>query len=312
MLNLFFTELRERAREVSNTGDYQEVSKKLVATVKQILHFSVVSRKEGLLALDAECENLDLESEEKYLYMMVRLIVDGTEAESYEEICFARYFASNLSNYEGLIFLMYLQGMRMIQKGNNLYVIEEALKAMLPEKILKEYETQKTIETAANVLSEEKMIKEKIDKLCKPNVDEKEAVYSIIGQTSKTLAKLSDEDMQRLLREIDYRELEIAMKGLSPEARRNIFNNLSNRLISMIIEDMDYMGLVKKCDVVENVAKMASVLLKLADHAEIADEENECLRIVFDIYTSGKNVSNQKIEKYKELKRLLDNLPRMQ
>ena len=48
-----------------------------------------------------------------------------------------------------------------------------------------------------------------------------------------------------------------------------IFNNLSKRLVTMIREDMDFMGPVRMKDVEEAQQKIVNVIRKLEDSGEI-------------------------------------------
>jgi len=81
---------------------------------------------------------------------------------------------------------------------------------------------------------------------------------------------LSNRDMQLVLRqEIDNKDLAIALKGSSPEVQEFVFANLSKRLGSMIKEDMDYMGPIRKADVEEAQQKIVNIIRRLQDTGEI-------------------------------------------
>ncbi|MBR1771784.1 MAG: flagellar motor switch protein FliG [Lachnospiraceae bacterium] len=80
---------------------------------------------------------------------------------------------------------------------------------------------------------------------------------------------LDDRAIQRVLRDVDNNDLEIALKGANEQVQTAIFNNLSKRLATMIKEDMDFMGPVRMKDVEEAQQKIVNIIRKLEDAGEI-------------------------------------------
>lgn len=80
---------------------------------------------------------------------------------------------------------------------------------------------------------------------------------------------LDDRAIQRVLRDVDNSDLELAMKSSGEEVQNAIFRNLSKRLAAMIKEDMDFMGPVRMKDVEEAQQKIVGIIRKLEDSAEI-------------------------------------------
>ena len=80
---------------------------------------------------------------------------------------------------------------------------------------------------------------------------------------------LDDRAIQRVLREVDNADLELALKSSTEEVQNVIFRNLSKRLAAMIKEDMDFMGPVRMKDVEEAQQKIVAIIRKLEDSAEI-------------------------------------------
>ena len=83
------------------------------------------------------------------------------------------------------------------------------------------------------------------------------------------IVKLNNQAVQRVLKEIDNRELAVALKGSSSEVATLIFNNISSRLQEMIKEDMEFMGPVRVRDVEEAQQKIVNVIRQLDDAGEI-------------------------------------------
>jgi flagellar motor switch protein FliG len=63
------------------------------------------------------------------------------------------------------------------------------------------------------------------------------------------IAKLDDRDIREMLKEVEVKELALALKGASDEIKSKIFDNMSKRAKEGIVEDMDYMGPVRLADV---------------------------------------------------------------
>ncbi len=88
------------------------------------------------------------------------------------------------------------------------------------------------------------------------------------------IVKLGNQSIQRVLKEIDNRDLAIALKGATNEVAKVIFDNISKRLQEMIKEDMEYMGPVRVRDVEEAQQKIVNVIRRLDDSGEIIIARN--------------------------------------
>ena len=80
---------------------------------------------------------------------------------------------------------------------------------------------------------------------------------------------LDDRAIQRVLRDVDNNDLEIALKGSNEEVKSVVLKNLSKRLAAMIEEDIEFMGPVRMKDVEEAQQKIVAIIRKLEDNAEI-------------------------------------------
>ena len=80
---------------------------------------------------------------------------------------------------------------------------------------------------------------------------------------------LDDRSIQRVLRDVENADLELALKSSTEELQNVIFRNLSKRLAAMIKEDMDFMGPVRMKDVEEAQQKIVAVIRKLEDSGDI-------------------------------------------
>lgn len=80
---------------------------------------------------------------------------------------------------------------------------------------------------------------------------------------------LDDRAIQRVLRDVDNNDLEVALKGSNEEVKNVVLKNLSKRLAAMVEEDIEFMGPVRMKDVEEAQQKIVAIIRKLEDSAEI-------------------------------------------
>ncbi len=74
---------------------------------------------------------------------------------------------------------------------------------------------------------------------------------------------LDDSSMQKVLRELDMNVIARALKGTSPEVQEMFHRNMSRRAVSLLRDDMDFMGPVPLEEVLDAQAAITDVILKL-------------------------------------------------
>ncbi|MCT4613043.1 MAG: flagellar motor switch protein FliG [Clostridia bacterium] len=80
---------------------------------------------------------------------------------------------------------------------------------------------------------------------------------------------LDDHSIQRILREVDNKDLAIALKGANDDVKDLLFKNISSRLADMIKEDMEFMGPIRLKEVEDAQQKIVNIIRKLEDSGEI-------------------------------------------
>ncbi len=80
---------------------------------------------------------------------------------------------------------------------------------------------------------------------------------------------LDDASIQRVIREIDSKDLAKAMKGTGEEVKERIFRNISKRATEMLREDLEYMGPIRLREVEEAQQRIVSVIRRLDEVGEI-------------------------------------------
>lgn len=296
--------LQNISKEIKSEGENHDQASKVINTYDTILDFANCGRREGLLELEEMASHLDMNDEAKSLFAsQITMVVDGTEPKIVKECGINDFVARDLNSYEGLCALMYYRGSLMIQCGENLRVIEMVLKSMIPVSIRKELESR---EIEKNISQKEDKQKA-IDDLCNDEKDINEKDHSVVNQTAISFVNMSDGGMQRLLREVNCKDIALMLKGLPGKARKRVFDNVSSTLGYAIYEDMKYMGPVRLRDVETICADIMKILVKLADNCEI-DFDVSILKIVLDVYENSEKNREELRVGYKEIRNIIDKI----
>lgn len=83
------------------------------------------------------------------------------------------------------------------------------------------------------------------------------------------IIRLDDKSIQRLLREVDTKDLGLALKGANPEIRESFFRNMSEKAGKLMKDDIEMMGPVLMKDVSEVQTKVVGVVRALEQAGEI-------------------------------------------
>ncbi len=83
------------------------------------------------------------------------------------------------------------------------------------------------------------------------------------------IANLTDREIQMILREVDTKDLAIALKGGSEEVQDRIFGNVSERVGTMIKEEMQFSGPVRTSDVEEVQLRVVQTVRQLEEAGQV-------------------------------------------
>lgn len=83
------------------------------------------------------------------------------------------------------------------------------------------------------------------------------------------IVNLDRNSIQRTLRDIENEDLALALKGASEEVTNIIYNNMSQRAVEILKEDIQFMGPVRLSTVEEAQQKIVGVIRKLDEAGEI-------------------------------------------
>lgn len=83
------------------------------------------------------------------------------------------------------------------------------------------------------------------------------------------IVNLDNRSIQRIIRDVDNNDLQLALKVASEEVREAIFRNMSKRMADTFREEMEYMGPVRLRDVEEAQTRIVATIRRLEEAGEI-------------------------------------------
>ncbi|WP_432774236.1 flagellar motor switch protein FliG [Brevibacillus gelatini] len=83
------------------------------------------------------------------------------------------------------------------------------------------------------------------------------------------IATLDNRSIQRVIRDVENADLQLALKVSSEEVREVIFRNMSKRMADTFKEEMEFMGPVRLRDVEEAQSRIVAIIRRLEEAGEI-------------------------------------------
>ncbi|SDW27732.1 flagellar motor switch protein FliG [Paenibacillus sp. CF384] len=83
------------------------------------------------------------------------------------------------------------------------------------------------------------------------------------------IVNIDNRSIQRIIRDIENADLQLALKVASEEVREAIFRNMSKRMAETFKEEMEYMGPVRLRDVEEAQTRIVATIRRLEESGEI-------------------------------------------
>ena len=148
--------------------------------------------------------------------------------------------------------------------------VEEVLKEKLSSFFQQDFTQAGGIDAIVDILNSvdrgsEKLILEELEKEDAELADEIRARMFIF----EDIITLDDASIQRVVREVDSKELAKALKGSSEEVKERLYRNVSKRAAAMLQEDLDFMGPVRLREVEEAQQKIVGIIRRLDEAGEI-------------------------------------------
>jgi len=89
------------------------------------------------------------------------------------------------------------------------------------------------------------------------------------SQLSTFLQDEHPQTIQQVLKEVEMKELALALKGASDALKEKIFRNMSERAVNMLKEEIEFMGPVRVRNVEEAQQRIVSIVRRLEEAGEI-------------------------------------------
>ncbi|WP_097025851.1 flagellar motor switch protein FliG [Clostridium peptidivorans] len=148
--------------------------------------------------------------------------------------------------------------------------IEKVLDSKLSSVVRSEMKAMGGVPTIVDILNQVDRTTEKniTEALERENPELAEKVKSSMF-VFEDIITLDDVSIQRVLREVETKELSLALKGASEEVANCIFKNQSKRAAASLKEDMEFLGPVRLMDVEKAQQKIVGIIRRLDEAGEI-------------------------------------------
>ena len=157
-----------------------------------------------------------------------------------------------------------------------IYEVEKIVESRFSNIVASDFSKAGGTKTLADILNSTDRSTEKnvIDTMEIEKPDLAEDVRSLMF-VFEDIVQLDDSSIQRVLREIDTKELALSLKGAKEEVKQKILKNMSERAQAVILEDMEYMGPVRTKEVQRAQSKVVGVIKALEAVGEVTIYRNE-------------------------------------
>ncbi len=301
----YYSELRHISEQINalqiSDAEHKSMQQKLINAVETIAKLSNIATKEGLLALEEAGIKLNNSHPMgKELSKMVTLVVDGTEPVLVEELLINKYIMHGYTDYNALTALIYIKGITSIQAGENLIITNERLLAMLPVSITEQAwqcldDLRHTFTDMPDADPREVFCEAKNIKLS-PDEDE----YFAAKLLDYAFSRWDDRCIQRILRDVENRDLARLIAISSGKTNQRIFDNLSERLGKMIAEDAIYLNNLSITKNGDAAYRILCTCIKLLNVGEIAARGIDGAEL--EIFTKMHELFLADFEKRKQIK----------
>lgn len=148
--------------------------------------------------------------------------------------------------------------------------VEKILERKFSAVVTQDYFNAGGIKSLVEVLNRADRSTEKtiIESLEEQNPDLAEEIKKLMF-VFEDIVLLDDRSLQRVLKDVESRDLALAMKAANDEVKAKIFKNMSERMASIIKDELDFMGPVRLRDIEEVQQRVVAQIRKLEEMGEI-------------------------------------------
>jgi flagellar motor switch protein FliG len=148
--------------------------------------------------------------------------------------------------------------------------VESVMKQKLSNVVAAEYATAGGVKSLADILNHSDRTTERnvLDELAQKDAPLAEEVRLLLF-TFEDVVKLDDRSIQMVLKEVDQKDLAIALRGVSEDVRGKIFGNMSERGAELLKEEIDFQPPQRKRIVEEAQGRIVGVVRRLEEAGAI-------------------------------------------
>jgi flagellar motor switch protein FliG len=144
--------------------------------------------------------------------------------------------------------------------------VENVMRQKLSNVIAQEYAAAGGVKSLADILNHSDRSTERnvLDELAKTESELAEEVRLLLF-TFEDIVKLDDRSIQMVLKEVDQKDLAIALRGVSDDVRNRIFSNMSERGAELLKEEMEFQPPQRKRVIEEAQGRIVGVVRRLEE-----------------------------------------------
>ena len=286
MKDVFYSQLAKCISEANDnskviSAETNQIQKEDVRDlVDRIMELGAVGKKGGLLEIERRMISENYEKRYPDLFWFMDFVINAVDPDVIEDIGIERMISNSYSGYRGLLYLISLKGARCIQSAFFERRLAESIISMIPDDIAEPLREKYCIWRKETDPKE--MIEQLRDDPMPISDDDRD--YFLLKTVDSCIDYLDDRSIQRWLREVINDDLVIVMKGMSGKFKYAILKNISLRIGTMIMEDMEFMGPVRTRTIAERARKIFTTLLKLIKADEITTDKADSLLVFCEIF----------------------------
>ena len=148
--------------------------------------------------------------------------------------------------------------------------VENVMRSRLSAVGAQEYAVAGGVKSLADILNSSDRTTERnvLDELAKADSELAEEIRLLLF-TFEDVVKLDDRSIQMILKEVDQKDLAIALRGVSEDTRGRIFSNMSERGAELLREEIDFQPPQRKRVVEEAQGRIVGVVRRLEEAGAI-------------------------------------------
>jgi flagellar motor switch protein FliG len=148
--------------------------------------------------------------------------------------------------------------------------VEAVMRQKLSNIVAQEYAAAGGVKSLADILNNADRTTERnvLDELAKSHAELAEEVRLLLF-TFEDVVKLDDRSIQMILKEVDQKDLAIALRGVTEDVRGRIFSNMSERGAELLREEIDFQPPQRRRVIEEAQGRIVGIVRRLEEAGAI-------------------------------------------